>query len=234
MEHDPKSIMCTALYLAYKVDFGHGDTWQPVQELCKNMHAEVSQVLENELIVLQGVNFNLQVFHPTKSIHAFMESWLATDTEKSIPDDLKGRIIQRALTMSDMSLLTDLGLLYTPAQLALGCLRMSTGQESAALVPHFDTWLAHKFRADEVHQLMEICKSVSSALQAAAQEMNLASQPATRDELKRINAKLKNWVSMSNGDGKHTTEREKQEHLEKHRKRLEEQRNHDKENAMQI
>ena len=108
-------------------------------------------------------------------------------------------------------------------------------------------------------QLMEICKSVSGALQAAAQEMNLASQPATRDELKRINAKLKNWVSMSNGDGKHTTEREKQErpladrssprsphgscgragllwqeHLEKHRKRLEEQRNHDKENAMQI
>ena len=100
------------------------------------MHAEVSQVLENELIVLQGVratnfdtvsadgqavaglngmkcyhaseknregclilkkkahwvDFNLQVFHPTKSIHAFMESWLATDTEKSIPDDLKGII----------------------------------------------------------------------------------------------------------------------------------------------
>ena len=58
---------------------------------------------------------------------------------------------------------------------------MSTGQESAALVPHFDTWLAHKFRADEVHQVCSLgfghsSNNAASLLRAADGDLQICEQ----------------------------------------------------------
>jgi cyclin H len=68
MEHDPKHIMLTCIYLSCKVEEFHVSA----EELGKGIQQDPQVVLKNELTVLQGLDFELIVYTPYRSVDGFI------------------------------------------------------------------------------------------------------------------------------------------------------------------
>jgi cyclin H len=68
MEHDPKHIMLTCIYLSCKVEEFHVSA----DELGKGIQQDPQVVLKNELTVLQGLDFELIVYTPYRSVDGFI------------------------------------------------------------------------------------------------------------------------------------------------------------------
>jgi cyclin H len=68
MEHDPKHIMLTCIYLSCKVEEFHVSA----EELGKGIQQDPQVVLKNELTVLQGLDFELIVYTAYRSVDGFI------------------------------------------------------------------------------------------------------------------------------------------------------------------
>ncbi|KAK8937845.1 Cyclin-H1-1 [Platanthera guangdongensis] len=74
MEHHPKHIMLTCIYASCKVEENHVSA----EELGKGIQQDHQMILNNEMIVLQSLGFDLIVYAPYRAIEGFI-----LDMEKS-------------------------------------------------------------------------------------------------------------------------------------------------------
>ncbi|GJP73294.1 hypothetical protein CLOP_g4030 [Closterium sp. NIES-67] len=68
MEHDPKGIMLTAIYIACKVD----EVYVSAEEFGRGIGQDPQLVLDNEVTVLQTLKFDLICYGPYRAIDGFM------------------------------------------------------------------------------------------------------------------------------------------------------------------
>ncbi|KAJ0818053.1 putative cyclin [Helianthus annuus] len=68
MEHHPKDIMLTCIYTACKAEENHVSA----EELGKGIDQDHQVILNNEMIVLQSLGFDLIVYSPYRSIDGFI------------------------------------------------------------------------------------------------------------------------------------------------------------------
>ncbi|KAM0880510.1 hypothetical protein ACQ4PT_033539 [Festuca glaucescens] len=69
MEHHPKHIMLTCVYSSCKVEENHVSA----EELGKGINQDHQIILNNEMIVLKSLDFDLIVFSPYRSIEGFID-----------------------------------------------------------------------------------------------------------------------------------------------------------------
>uniref|UniRef100_A0A453HBH4 Cyclin-H1-1 n=2 Tax=Aegilops tauschii subsp. strangulata TaxID=200361 RepID=A0A453HBH4_AEGTS len=155
MEHHPKHIMLTCVYASCKVEENHVSA----EELGKGIQQDHQIILNNEMIVLKSLDFDLIVYAPYRSIEGFIDDM--DDFCNGAHQRLKD-LHQTANSEVDTMMLTDAPLLYTPGQLALAALYKSN---SALSVLDFERYLESVFSRQHfdcpVEQFIQIISSIN-------------------------------------------------------------------------
>ncbi|XP_021772921.1 cyclin-H1-1-like isoform X3 [Chenopodium quinoa] len=191
MEHHPKSVMLTCIYLACKIEENHVSA----EELGKGIQQDHRMILDNELLVLQSLGFDLIVYTPYRSIEGFindMEDFCyATNGEVDMLQELN----QRAVFEADKVMLTDAPLLFPPGQLALAVLRRAN---SELLVLDFDRYLNSILsRQQSEHSISELDQGLN-AIEFLIKTIKLGDN----NEMKRVAKKLKLCQDSGSRDDK--------------------------------
>eukprot|EP01138_Halocafeteria_seosinensis_P014071 gb/GECG01014369.1/.p1 GENE.gb/GECG01014369.1/~~gb/GECG01014369.1/.p1 ORF type:complete len:487 (+),score=58.86 gb/GECG01014369.1/:1-1461(+) len=137
----PDSIMYTVVVLAIKVEAcPYTEVSSFIRALAEFVGCEQSEIVQNEMIVLAGINFDLTVHHPFRSLRGLlrllqMQSNVTAEDIELPPwkDDPWGYLESRAKLFIYHSLTTDAPLLYTPGQLALASLQLAVHRDCKEL-----------------------------------------------------------------------------------------------------
>ncbi|KAG0574966.1 hypothetical protein KC19_VG306500 [Ceratodon purpureus] len=181
MEHDPKNIMLTCIYLACKVEESHVSA----EELGKGIQQDPQVVLKNEMIVLQGLEFELIVYTPYRSMEGFiydLEPFVQRMGTAGL-QALQG-LRTAAGFIVDKMMLTDAPLLYPPGQLALAALRIANQEEPKV---DLDGYLQD---LPEHKRLQHSCVELMAKLDAIQLLVKESKQPLEA-EVRHIDRKLK-------------------------------------------
>lgn len=202
MELHPKTVMLTCIYLACKIEENHVSA----EELGKGIQQDHRMILDNEMLVLQSLGFDLIVYTPYRSIEGFindMEDFChATNGQVDMLKDLH----QLAILEADKAMITDAPLLYPPGQLALAVLR-SANDELRVL--DFERYLRSILsRQQSEHSISELIQAFS-VIDSLIERIKLGDE----EEMKRIAKKLKSCQDFGSRDDK------KREKKSKHKSR---------------
>ncbi|KAJ0985705.1 hypothetical protein J5N97_004061 [Dioscorea zingiberensis] len=138
MEHHPKHIMLTCIYASCKVEENHVSA----EELGKGIQQDHKMILNNEMLVLQSLGFDLIVYAPYRSLEGFVddiEEFCHSRIDE--PSKLKD-LLETAKSEIDKIMLTDAPLLFPPGQLALAALCRSNEEHR---VLSFESYLESIF-----------------------------------------------------------------------------------------
>lgn len=196
MEHHPKHIMLTCIYASCKVEENHVSA----EELGKGIQQDHQMILNNEMIVLQSLGFDLIVYAPYRSIEGFVDDMVefcrAKNGELQKLQDLQ----ETAKLEVDRTMLTDAPLLFPPGQLALAGLRRSN---EVHRIVDFERYLDSIFsRQRSSHSKSELVQSLT-AIDSLVKKLKI---PTAKD-MRHIDRKLKNCWDPSSQD--ETKKREK-------------------------
>ncbi|KMZ56362.1 Cyclin-H [Zostera marina] len=202
MEHHPKHIMLTCIYASCKVEENHVSA----EELGKGIQQDHQVILNNEMLVLQSMKFDLIVYAPYRSIEGFVD-----DMEDSFQvgnDQLHKfqELKEMAKLEVDKSMLTDAPLLFPPGQLTLAALRRSNDAHGGVI--DFQRYLEIILsREQSPHTISELIVSLN-AIDALVSKLKIPSMK----EMRHIDRKLTNCSDPSSHD-----ESKKREKRSKHK-----------------
>ncbi|KAH7666921.1 cyclin H protein [Dioscorea alata] len=201
MEHHPKHIMLTCIYSSCKVEENHVSA----EELGKGIQQDHKMILNNEMLVLQSLGFDLIVYAPYRSIEGFvadMEEFCQSRIDE--PSKFKD-LIETAKSEVDKIMLTDAPLLFPPGQLALAALCRSN---EVHRVLDFESYLESIFnRQCASHSTLELTESLKT-VDFLVGKLKI---PTAKD-MRHIDRKLKNCLDPSSVD-----ESKKREKRSKHK-----------------
>ncbi|KAJ7529386.1 hypothetical protein O6H91_15G047200 [Diphasiastrum complanatum] len=213
MEHDPKHIMLTCIYLSCKVEEFHVSA----EELGKGIQQDPQVVLKNELTVLQGLHFDLIVYAPYRSLDGFlfdMENFVQ-GTNNSSTQKLQ-ELKEAAKFVVDTVILTDCPLLFTPGQLALAALRKANLEERAVDFERYlqslcDRHPKHTFKEltltfDAIDTTVDVSRQPKEAdLMPIDRKLKYCRNPGLQDESKKRERKVKHKSKRVSQDTSMTT-----------------------------
>ncbi|OQS04713.1 cyclin-H, partial [Thraustotheca clavata] len=117
MEFHPKFIAPTVIYVAGKVE----EQYISVDNISEQLQVDVTHVVAHEMVVLEGVRFQLIMYHPFRALTGFIDDIRVFYKSRSV--DLNIPMLQslHATTTTCINdlILTNAPLLYPPACLAL-------------------------------------------------------------------------------------------------------------------
>jgi len=146
LQYPPDQIMITSVYLACKAEEFHIDA----EELARQVKRDANQILNNELMVLEGVNFHLNVYHPYRPLYGFVSSLKDKQSQA-----LLEKLWSGAKDLVSHSMLSgDVAFLYPPAQIALAALRVAARTENC--LPTIDGIVESQFTNAGSSQLMTL------------------------------------------------------------------------------
>ncbi|CAM9431375.1 unnamed protein product [Ectocarpus sp. 8 AP-2014] len=193
LEHDPKILILTCVFLASKTE----EQMTNVNLLAKATGLDDLQILGKELTLLQGLSFHLAVFHPYRALPALVEGARLKAKTEGIPPQPE-RIMalhDGARAALDDIVVTDLPFLHPPSRLALAALLRESRRMEA---PPFDLpALLGKEFGDR-----EGWKDVLREAQRLALELDeILPYRVEKDKLIAVNKKLKKhaWWSQKRG-----------------------------------
>ncbi|KAH7315044.1 hypothetical protein KP509_21G031600 [Ceratopteris richardii] len=192
MEHDPKQIMLTCIYISCKVEEFHVSA----EEFGKGIQQDPQAVLKNELCLLQGLNFDLIVYAPYRSLDGFlvdMESFFHSKDETFLEKlkDLK----EAAIFVADKLMLCDVALQFPPGQLALAALHSANLEEKTVDLDRYLKSIAERQR--NRISFAELVKGLNVILE----KLNELG-PINEEDVRRIDRKLKYCRNPSLQDDK--------------------------------
>jgi len=127
MEFHPKDVAYLCVYLACKVDEYNVSIDQFIGQAAPTCPEVGNFVIDNELLLLQKLNFHLTVHNPYRPLEGFFIDVKAKNDALHIGDIEQHRSkVDRVL---GQSLLTDVSLMFPPSQIALAVLRHCAGKQ---------------------------------------------------------------------------------------------------------
>lgn len=210
MMFDPKTIMVAAAFLASKVEDAMTDV-RYLEEGTQKMNAPVTQseIIPAEINLLSGINFELLCFHPYKAVLAITEdlrTYLKSDQGKHLVTfqngvvrpitghDLKPMHDAAQLIVNDV-IVSDIPLLYTPAQIGLAALMVANEQQqSKEEVPQINLfgYLSQRFEQAEQKNMATLLDDLSVMLRGLKEgKYGCANHHVDMQVLKGIHKKLK-------------------------------------------
>lgn len=112
-------------------------------------------ILNNELLLMQELNYKLTVHNPFRPVEGFLID-IKTRTKMPSPDRLRESIED----FLDKSYLTDACLLYAPSQIAIAAVLHAASKEQANL----DSYVTECLFKDSAHKLKPLIEAVRSEL----------------------------------------------------------------------
>lgn len=203
MDHHPKHIMLTCVYVSCKVEENHVSA----EELGKGIQQDYQIILNNEVVLLKSLDFDLIVYAPYRSIEGFiddLEDFCRADN--GALQRLK-ELRQTAISHVDKMMLTDAPLLYTPGQLALAALHKSN---DILKVLAFERYLESIFSRQHSDCLVEQFVQTINAINYLVAQLQL---PTVKD-MRHIDRKLKHCWDPSSHD-EHKKKEKKSKHKSK-------------------
>ncbi|CAL4927210.1 unnamed protein product [Urochloa decumbens] len=203
MEHQPKNIMLTCVYASCKVEENHVSA----EELGKGIQQDHEIILNNEMVLLKSLDFDLIVYAPYRSIEGFI-------------DDLEGfcragngafqrlkELHQMAISHADKMMLTDAPLLYTPGQLALAALHKCN---DILKVFDFERYLETIFSRQHSNCTIEQFVQSINAINYLVDQLKM---PSVKD-MRHLDRKLRHCWDPSSHD-EHKKKEKKSKHKSK-------------------
>ncbi|ETW03075.1 hypothetical protein H310_05503 [Aphanomyces invadans] len=142
MEFHPKYIGATSIYVAGKVE----EQYISVETLVKSYEGVIkeSDVVAHEMIVLEGVRFQLIMYHPFRSLTGFIDDLRAfAKSSRGNGTDVPLATLQTlhatATGVINELLLTDSPFLYAPSIVALAALQVATADSMNINWAHYLT-----------------------------------------------------------------------------------------------
>eukprot|EP00752_Nemacystus_decipiens_P003022 g2802.t1 len=191
LEHDPKILILTCVFLASKTE----EQITNVNLLAKATGCDELQILGKELTLLQGLSFHLAVFHPYRALPALVEGARLRAKAAGIPPqpDRIMALHDGTRAALDDILVTNLPFLHSPSRLALAALLRESRRMEA---PPFDVeaMLGKEFgdRADWKEVLRE-----ADQLARELDENSVLPYRVEKDKLIAVNKKLKKHALWS-------------------------------------
>ncbi|KAJ4457853.1 putative cyclin H [Paratrimastix pyriformis] len=164
LEYDPATLMNTCLFLASKAEEYHISIGEMTRRVGggPDCGPKGERILETEVTLLEGLRFNLLVYHPYRPALGFV-SQLKLD----YPTLDEAAILERARINTRALLCTDVILLRTPAQVALGVLWV----EAAGFRIDMESYIRKRF-GQSADALLAIVKNIAKLCEGAKANMN--------------------------------------------------------------
>lgn len=183
MEHHPKHIMLTCVYSSCKVEENHVSA----EELGKGINQDHQIILNNEMIVLKSLDFDLIVYAPYRSIEGFIDDMddfcrAGNGAHQRLKD-----LHQTANSHVDRMMLTDAPLLYTPGQLALAALYKAN---DALKVLDFERYLESVFSRQRFDCPIEQFVQIMNTINYLADRLQIL----TQEDMKHADRKLRHCL----------------------------------------
>jgi cyclin H len=211
LQHNLKVMMLTSIYVACKVE----ENYVSAEEFGKGMHEDASRVLNAELTLLAGLQFQLVTYSPYRAVNGFR----CDLEEKTERGDLEGPVTPRekldecvglARRTVDKLMLTDAPLMYSPGKLGLAAFR-AAGRELGvdALARYVESVKEGKEDADAGG-------SLDGSLDALDEIVRVGGDEPKEEVVRNIDKKLKTWRTSNptskGGDGEAKQGREGKRH----------------------
>lgn len=120
MEFHPKFIVPTAIYVAGKVE----EQYINVDTIAEQLQVDHKHVIGHEMILLEGVRFQLIMYHPLRALHGFVDDYRGFHKSqgKDLPLDALQKLHANSCVVLNDLMLTRLPLHTFPALLSLASL----------------------------------------------------------------------------------------------------------------
>ncbi|KAL0489956.1 cyclin H [Acrasis kona] len=130
MEYDISKIMLTCIYISCKAEDYYQDLSHFLAKVQEVTTAEVDpkEILKLELVVLQGLQFHMLVYHPYRSVFAFVHD---PELTKSLRISSVNEIYEASKLIVRQSFLTDASFLFPPGLIALSSLHQCVVDDSS-------------------------------------------------------------------------------------------------------
>lgn len=219
MDHSPRLVMLTSLYLAGKTEESYISA-ERIAEVVGEPSLEKA-ILKFETQIIQDLDFQLIVFNPYRSLEGFclfLGDWLQEQSygsEKS--GQLSSKMKTEAYQLADRLLLSDAVFLYPPSQCALAMMKVALEREGLDAVDFIEKTCKHAggSAADVDAHLTHIQKLSSDA------------KVPSEDRLRKIDLKLKRcrnplfdktsevYKKMKREEEQQKAERKRKKHMER-------------------
>lgn len=186
MEHHPKNIMLTCIYAACKAEENHVSA----EELGKGIEQDHQIILDNEMLVIQSLGFDLIVYAPYRALEGFISDVEEFCDENLRQSDMIKNLHESAKAEVDKTMRSDAPLLFPPGKLALAALRRSCEVHNDI---DFESYL--KSMLSRQHPAQSFSEFIHS-LNAIDGLINKLETP-TLKEVKHIDRKLKSCLDPS-------------------------------------
>ena len=156
LENDPADLAQAALFLAAKSE-EHME--YDSRQISSMIGGEQNSVRKHEMLLLRGIKFHLCIRHPYNPVAGFcakLKGFVSGDGTTPLTEEECGILKVYAFNVVRRSLITDACFLWTPAQIAIACIRISsiqvennTSRKSADILSLVDALLAKQITSLE-------------------------------------------------------------------------------------
>ncbi|KAJ1697111.1 hypothetical protein LUZ63_005623 [Rhynchospora breviuscula] len=205
MQHHPKNIMLTCIYASCKIEENHVSA----EELGKGIKQDHKPILNNEMLVLQSLGFDLIVYAPYRSISGFIQYLEESGEIRNGELEHLQNLHETAIQEANKIMLTDAPLLYAPGQLALASLRRSNEVHHVIdFERYLDTVLSRQNSPYSASELLDLLRSIDylvdklkvptiDDMKPIDRKLRMCLDPSSQDESKRREKKSKKSRRMA-------------------------------------
>ncbi|KYQ52918.1 Cyclin-H, partial [Trachymyrmex zeteki] len=220
MDYHPKEILVTCVYLACKVEEFNVSISQFVANIKGDREKASDIILNNELLLMQQLNYNLTVHNPFRPVEGLMIDIKTRYTSLENPEKLRQHIDE----FLERVFLTDSVLLYAPSQVALAATLHAASRASANLDNYVTDIL---FSREQLGGIIEAVRKIRSMAKCV--------EPPSREAVKALEKKLDKCRNQENNPDSEIYKQRMQEMLaeedlqdnEKYAKIIQDQAAHD-------
>jgi len=176
MNYHPKEILVTCVYLACKVEEFNVSITQFVANIRGDREKAADIILNNELLLMQQLNFHLTVHNPFRPVEGFLID-IKARSRLNNPEKLRGGIDD----LLDKLYMTDACLLYSPSQIALAAILHSASKNQENL----DAYVTQTLLGGDSSRLIDLIEAVRKI-----RSLGKVIEPPPRELIKALEKRL--------------------------------------------
>lgn len=161
MDYHPKEMLVTCVYLASKVEEFNVSISQFVANIKGDREKATEIILNNELLLMLHLNYNLTVHHPFRPIEGLLIDIKSRGSMRD-PERLRPGIEE----MIDRVYLTDAILLYSPSQIALAAILHAASKITENLDSYVTEFLIGSSGREHLTGLIEAVRCIRSLIKS--------------------------------------------------------------------
>lgn len=202
MDYHPKNVMVTCVYLACKVEEFNVSITQFVANIKGDREKAMDVILNNELLLMQQLNYHLTIHNPYHPIEGFLIDIKTRYHSLNDPERLRPFIDE----FLDRSVFSDVYLLYPPSQVALAAILYSATKLKENVDSYITDILMTKSTTEKIINLKNSLRSICSMIKI--------SECPPKEQVKVIEKKLEKCRNQENNPDSAIYKRKLQEMLE--------------------